>query len=144
MWIAIISALAGFAGMEPLSWAIHKYLMHGPLWVLHKTHHAPDQNSILELNDLFSLFFASCSIGLITWGVRFSKMVPLGFGFGIATYGLVYFILHDIFIHKRLKVVKKVKWNSFFQRLAKAHYIHHQNRKSPESRFFGLLLVKEK
>jgi len=43
--------------MEIISWILHKYLFHGPLWFIHKTHHARTLHSTLELNDKeFGLF----------------------------------------------------------------------------------------
>lgn len=143
MWIASIYALAGFIAMEPISWAIHKYVMHGPLWVIHKTHHQPNAASAFELNDLFSLFFGSCSIALIIYGLEHSSALALGLGSGVAGYGFVYFILHDLFIHKRIGALRKIKLYGPFKRLANAHFIHHQNRKTPKSRFFGLLVARE-
>ena len=29
------------AGMELVAWVTHRYLMHGPLWFLHASHHRP-------------------------------------------------------------------------------------------------------
>ena len=53
--------LAVFAGMELAAWLMHRYLMHGPLWILHASHHRP-RTGRFEANDLFGVFFAVPSI----------------------------------------------------------------------------------
>jgi hypothetical protein len=56
--LAILTFLGTFAIMEFMAWFIHKYIMHGVLWVLHKDHHQKDHDSWFERNDAFFLFFA--------------------------------------------------------------------------------------
>jgi len=58
MFLSIVYITLGFAAMELAGWFIHKYLMHGPLWIIHKTHHRPS-HSFFEWNDLFSVLFGS-------------------------------------------------------------------------------------
>jgi beta-carotene 3-hydroxylase len=36
--------------MEAITWATHKYIMHGLLWYLHKDHHKP-RPGFFEKND---------------------------------------------------------------------------------------------
>lgn len=136
----VLYFLIGFCGMEAASWAIHKYLMHGILWKIHQTHHQK-QKSFFELNDIFSVIFASISIVLIvlgakTWDFRF------WIGLGIAIYGFVYFILHDLMIHSRIKLLRKSE-NWYLQAITKAHQKHHQSNQK-ESESFGLLIVAKK
>jgi beta-carotene 3-hydroxylase len=56
--------LAGFAGMELVAHLMHKYVMHGFLWSLHKSHHQKGKN-FFEKNDYYFLIFATPGILLI-------------------------------------------------------------------------------
>ena len=47
--------LASFAGMELVAWALHKYILHTFLWVIHESHHIP-RNGTFEKNDLVALW----------------------------------------------------------------------------------------
>ena len=93
--------------MEFMAWFSHKYIMHGFLWSLHKDHHKKDHDSWFERNDLFFIFYAIVSMSLvILWG-EYGFWAGLPMALGIFTYGLSYFIVHDIFIHQRFKIFKK-------------------------------------
>ncbi len=130
--------ILGFLGMEVFSWAFHKYLMHGVLWSIHKTHHQK-QLGHFELNDLFSVFFGSIAIILIVFGSG-DFDYRFWIGCGITLYGLVYFILHDILIHRRA-----IKWKRpadyYLDGITRAHRAHHQSNQRDDSVSFGLLLV---
>jgi len=83
--------------MEGVAYLTHKYLMHGPLWFLHRSHHVPHAG-FFERNDLFGLLFALPSIALIDAGVRTgSWMLPVGLG--MTAYGALYFLFHDVVVH---------------------------------------------
>ena len=84
---AIGYALLGFVLMELSGWAIHKYLMHGPLWMIHKTHHKRSE-SFFELNDLFSLLFGGIAVLLIFLGVG-ELDYRFWIGVGISAYGML-------------------------------------------------------
>ncbi|HSF53519.1 MAG TPA: sterol desaturase family protein [Algoriphagus sp.] len=131
----------GFAVMEFSGWFIHKYLMHGPLWMIHKTHHQPSK-SFFELNDLFSILFGSIALLLI-----FSGVDDLDFrfwiGVGISLYGVLYFILHDIWVHRRLKWFDRPK-NPLLKGIFKAHQAHHRTSQKDDAVSFGLFLVPKK
>jgi len=43
--------------MEGATWLIHKYVMHGFLWSLHKDHHDHSTDGPLEKNDYFFVIF---------------------------------------------------------------------------------------
>lgn len=128
----------GFALMEICGWVIHKYLMHGPLWSIHKTHHQPSK-TFFELNDLFSLLFGSIAVVLITLG---SEVFDYRFwmGVGISFYGMLYFFLHDVLIHRRMKWFEKPK-NSFLKGIFKAHQAHHRTNQKEDAVSFGLFVV---
>ena len=127
--------------MELAGWLIHKYLMHGPLWMIHKTHHR-HSDSFFELNDLFSLFFGSIAVVLILAGVQYFDY-RFWIGVGISLYGLLYFILHDIWVHRRLKWFGRPK-NFLLRGIFKAHQAHHQTNKRDEAVSFGLFFFPRK
>lgn len=133
--------LVGFIGMELFSWFFHKHIMHGWLWNIHKTHHTKTKG-FFELNDIFSLIFGSSAIVLILLGLA-NFDYRFWIGVGISLYGFSYFILHDVFIHRRLKFMKKPT-NSYLDAISKAHQDHHKTRKRDGSVSFGLLLVPKK
>lgn len=135
---AIGFILLGFLLMELSGWFIHKYLMHGPLWKIHKTHHQPSK-SFFELNDLFSLFFGSIAIVLIFLGVE-ALDYRFWMGVGISTYGMLYFFLHDVLVHRRLKWFERPK-NSWLMGIFKAHQAHHKTNQKEGAVSFGLFLV---
>jgi beta-carotene 3-hydroxylase len=69
-WLIYLTVfLVVFIGMEGVAWALHRYVMHGFLWVLHESHHRP-RKSWFEMNDLFGFFFTAVSIGLFLAGTQ--------------------------------------------------------------------------
>jgi beta-carotene 3-hydroxylase len=130
--------LAGFALMEIISYLVHRFLFHGVLWNIHESHHKPN-HGLFELNDLFSLFFAAVSIWFIYTGSGdpFSAFY-LGTGLGIAVYGLLYFIIHDLFTHKRFFPIKSE--NRVMRLVRRAHQRHHQDVGEKGQEPYGLFL----
>lgn len=135
---AIGFILLGFVLMELSGWFIHKYLMHGPLWMIHKTHHQPSK-SFFELNDLFSLLFGGIAIVLILLGVE-QLDYRFWIGVGISLYGMLYFILHDVLVHRRLKWLERPKI-LFLLGIFRAHQAHHKTNKKKGAVSFGLFWV---
>ncbi len=130
-----------FILMECITWCTHKYIMHGFLWLLHADHHNKNHNSVLEKNDYFFIIFATPSIALFAIGSFMPNLLFLFFiGLGIFFYGLAYFLVHDIFIHQRLKLFTKTD-NFYFRALRKAHKIHHKHLDKPDGECFGMLFV---
>jgi len=126
--------------MELLSWAMHKYLFHGPLWFIHKTHHQ-QKHSWLEWNDLFSILFASIALWLM-WLGHIALDYRFWFGAGISIYGVIYFIFHDWFIHNRFKSFKTN--NRYLLKIRRAHKIHHKSIERDNAEEFGLLVTEKK
>jgi len=50
----------GFLGIELLAALIHRYLMHGPLWWIHQSHHKSKGG--WEMNDWFAVLFATLGV----------------------------------------------------------------------------------
>ena len=123
----------GFAGMEIFSYLVHRFLFHGVLWRIHQTHHQSNK-FFLELNDVFSLIFAILSIGLMISQNR----VAFPIGLGIALYGLVYFITHDFFTHRRFLPFKST--NKILLAVRAAHQRHHQTTDKSGIEPFGLFV----
>ncbi len=136
--IAII--LGTLAGMEAFSWFIHKYLFHGPLWFIHRSHHQ-QRSGWFEFNDVFSLFFAIISVYLM-WMGRIDLDIKFWVGVGITVYGIIYFIFHDWFIHNRFKSFKTD--NSYLLGIRRAHKIHHKSTEKTPAEEFGLLMASKK
>ncbi len=61
-------------------------------------------------------------------------------GLGILLYGIAYMLVHDIFIHRRLKIFQKPK-NKYLKGILFAHRIHHSNLGKENCEYFGMLFV---
>lgn len=131
---------AGFAGMELGAYALHRWLFHGPLWFVHQTHHAPDhEHGPFEANDVFSLGFAAASMGAM-WAGRHDPLASTAFplGLGVALYGGAYFVLHDLYTHRRFLPFKTE--NRAAQTIRRAHQRHHQTTEKHGFEPYGLFL----
>lgn len=124
--------------MEIFAYATHRWLMHGPGWFLHESHHLP-RNGHFELNDLYAAIFAMPSILLIYLGIHGDLgELALAAGLGVAAYGLIYFVFHDILVHGRLpnRYVSKGK---YMKRIIQAHKLHHAVQSKNGTVSFGFL-----
>lgn len=130
--------LLGFAGMEVVSYLVHRFIFHGLLWKIHQSHHKP-AHGLFELNDIFSLFFSAVSIYLMYRGLGTPlHSTSFALGTGIAIYGVLYFIIHDLFAHKRFVPFKS---DSKIMRLIRsAHQRHHQSVDKEGQEPYGLFL----
>jgi len=138
MWFALAFILAFFF-MEFAAWFTHKFLMHGLFWNLHEDHHQPT-GKLFQKNDLFFLVFAIPSWLCIMLGFMNENYFSVGFGSGIALYGLVYFLVHDVLIHRRFKWFDKTE-NAYFRAIRKAHKVHHKKLFKEDGTCFGMLIV---
>ncbi len=124
--------------MEIFSYLVHRFVFHGVLWRVHRTHHKPNQSPI-EANDVFSLFFAAASMLLMVFAAKprlDSTSFPVGLG--IAVYGFVYFITHDFFTHRRFLPFGSK--NKLLLTIRAAHQRHHQSVEKPGLEPFGLFV----
>jgi len=106
IWLNLFLILFAFCFMEGVAWFTHKYIMHGFLWSWHKSHHEP-RHGIFELNDLFAVVFGSIGASLIIFG-SFEMDYRFYLGLGVSLYGLAYFLVHDVFVHQRKKLLKNI------------------------------------
>lgn len=139
MIFALIT-LATFLTMEGVTWCTHKFVMHGFLWLLHEDHHQPRYQGIFEKNDLFFVIFAIPSIMLFYFGVQGGLNYLFFIGLGILCYGIAYFLVHDVLIHRRFKWFDKTN-NNYLRGLRKAHKIHHKHLGKEDGECFGMLFV---
>jgi beta-carotene 3-hydroxylase len=123
-----------FAAMEAVSYATHRWVMHGRGMAWHASHHAPPRGS-WERNDLFPVCFSIAGFTLfvlVALGVLPDRTWWLAAG--VAAYGLAYLVVHDVFIHRRLGwrrgEGRYVRW------LRRSHRAHHVDGGEP----YGMLL----
>ncbi len=135
--------LAAFTAMEVVAWVAHKYIMHGILWSLHKDHHKKESEGFMEHNDLFFLIFALPGITCLFFGMRNNYNFLFWIGIGITLYGMAYFLIHDIFIHQRLKIFRNSD-NIYFKAIRRAHKVHHKHLGKEDGECFGMLWVSFK
>lgn len=135
-----IIILTTFILMEGATWVIHKYIMHGVLWILHRDHHDHSTEGHFEKNDYFFVIFALPAIALMYFGSLNQFNYLFYIGVGITLYGMAYFIVHDIFIHQRIDLLKNTQ-NSYFLALRRAHKQHHKHLGKEEGECFGFLWV---
>jgi len=137
----IVVFILSFLFMEFIAWFTHKYIMHGFLWNLHEDHHVPNQSDhLFEKNDSFFLIFATPGIILILLGTLFQVPYCLPIGLGITAYGLCYFLVHDVFIHQRIKWFRNTN-NMYFRAIRRAHKVHHKHLIKEDGECFGMLFV---
>jgi beta-carotene 3-hydroxylase len=142
MTTLIIAALVTFCLMEGITWLTHKYVMHGFLWNLHEDHHQPNGH-VFEKNDAFFLIFAIPSWLCIMLGLQHNNFLAAGIGFGIAMYGLAYFIVHEVIIHQRIKWFTRSN-NRYIKSIRWAHKMHHKHLYKQDGESFGMLVVAKK
>jgi len=140
LWLLVF--IAAFFGMEGVAWLLHRYVMHGFLWALHKDHHQGAHRRF-ERNDLFLLIFAAPAVVGLYFGLSTGNPYLLALGAGVSAYGTVYFVLHDIVIHQRLKYFKKLK-HPYLQAARRAHKMHHKHINKNPGESYGMLFFNKK
>ena len=126
--------LAAFAAMEGVSYLTHRFVMHGFGIGLHHSHHEPRHDGF-ELNDLYPMMFSSVAILSFTAGTFLPALRPLVLaGTGITLYGVAYLFVHEIYIHRRIALVRGRY--RFLEWLRSSHRVHHLYGGEP----YGMLL----
>lgn len=125
--------LTAFILMEPVTYLAHRFIFHGFGYGLHHSHHYPP-GRIFERNDVYPLVSALLTMSVIAIGVFVpgcAALIPIGFG--MTVYGVIYFFIHDLMIHRRMPWLKvkraRFRWHYL------AHRVHHLYGGEP----YGLL-----
>ncbi len=134
--VNILLVISATIMMEGVAYYGHKYIMHGMMWSWHKSHHEPHDNTF-EKNDLFAVVFSIPSIVMIFVGLRYAEPL-LYIGLGIALYGFIYFVFHDIIVHQRIKVTLPRR-SAYLKRIIQAHRLHHAVESKEGAVSFGFL-----
>jgi len=141
MWlIPVLIVVIAFLSMEAVAWLTHKYVMHGLLWSLHEDHHKKNPGSFFEKNDYFFLLFAIPGIICLACGIYTPRALLLPVGLGITLYGFAYFLVHDIFIHQRFRLLRNSD-NVYLRGIRRAHKVHHKHLEKEDGECFGMLWV---
>ena len=142
-WLTYIGILSGtFVCMEGVTWLTHRFLMHGPLWYLHEDHHRK-KDGFFEKNDAFFVIFAVPSFLSILFGTLDKMYWLQAIGFGVMSYGVAYFLVHDVIIHQRFKWFARSD-NTYVRAIRWAHKMHHKHLDKQEGESFGMLWVHKK
>jgi len=131
----VVLAAAAFGAMEPITAATHRFVMHGPGMALHRSHHRRHHGR-WERNDAFPVMFAGLVCIALWLGFhepQLGDLVPIGLG--ITAYGAAYALVHDVYIHHRLRWFRE-RHVPGLEHLAAAHELHHRFGGPP----YGMLL----
>ena len=134
--IVLISVI----GMEIFAWVIHKYVMHGPGWGWHESHHR-DTEGIFEKNDLYAVVFSFIAAGFFILGSTGVKWLWY-VGLGLTIYGILYGIVHDGLVHRRLPFPRKAR-GRYLKRLVQAHRLHHAVHSKEGCVSFGFIWAED-
>ena len=139
----ILITLGVYLIMEVITWLTHKYIMHGLLWYLHEDHHQPRYQHTFEKNDAFFVIFAVPCIIMFYYGLIPELNYLFFIALGVFLYGVSYFMVHDVIIHRRFKWFDNIK-SPYLKGLRKAHKVHHKHLGKEDGECFGMLYVPRK
>ena len=91
-------------------------------------------------NDSFFLIFSVPGIIGLLAGMMNNYNFFFWIGLGITVYGFAYFVVHDVFIHQRIKYLRNSD-NVYLRAIRKAHKVHHKHLGKEEGECFGMLWV---
>lgn len=133
--------LIALTAMEAVAWATHRWVMHGPLWVLHRSHHRP-RHGAFEANDLFAVFFAAIAIAMFWLGTDRGWDGLTWAAAGVTGYGVLYALVHDGLVHRRwpFRVVPR---HGYLKGLVQAHRLHHAVNDREGAVSFGFLAPQD-
>jgi beta-carotene 3-hydroxylase len=132
-----LQAAAAFVAMEPVAYAAHRWVMHGPGIGWHESHHRP-RSGPFERNDLYPVTFGALTFAAMAVGAAEPRArALLAVGAGITAYGAAYALVHDGLVHRRIPGVHQAsrRWPTA-ARVARAHRRHHVDRAEP----YGMLV----
>lgn len=132
-------AALGFAAIEFGSAWLHRHLFHGILWRIHETHHRAPRGVHLEWNDLFAMVFGGIPMALMMMAPSVTDSAQFAFGAGMTFYGAIYFVIHDLMVHRRWGAIEPR--GTWIKRVVQGHRVHHQTTKPEGQGPFGLLYL---
>jgi beta-carotene 3-hydroxylase len=135
--VTLLVALATFVLMEPATYAMHRWVMHGRGRGLHLSHHRRGSEGF-ELNDWYPVLFAGLGMLAFATGASIGPLhllVPVSLG--SAAYGAAYVFVHDLYIHRRLPWPAG-EWAPL-ERLKAAHRVHHLFNGEPYGMLFPVV-----
>jgi beta-carotene 3-hydroxylase len=121
---AVLLAVASMVAMEFWAAWVHRVVYHGPLWSIHRSHHRARRDGYVERNDLFVLLHAVAAMALLVGGLLLGSAALTGVGSGVTAYGVLYFLVHDGYIHGRLPL-RVLDRFALARRIKIAHEYHH-------------------
>ena len=125
---------AAFVLMEVVSYAMHRFVMHGRGWPVHADHHTSGGGG-WQRNDLYPASFSALAVVLFTVGlVAPGHWLFTAAGVGMTGYGVAYLYVHELCIHERLTARHAA--GRYAQWLRQMHRIHHLYGGEP----YGMLL----
>jgi beta-carotene 3-hydroxylase len=128
----LLLVVVSFVAMEAVSYAAHRWVMHGVGMVWHRSHHAP-KDGLFEKNDLFPVVFSSVGILLFALGAGGANAL-WWVAIGVTLYGAVYTFIHEVYIHHRLPL--RLPRLAYLEWLRESHRDHHLTGEEP----YGMLL----
>ena len=129
-WAPGLVGAAAFVAMEPVAALLHRRVMHGAGWGLHRSHHLPPRPGA-EANDAYPLMIAGATVATMLAGRLRPRLRPLlWIGSGVTAYGAAYVLVHDLLVHQRLGTAplsdaRYTRW------VAAAHARHHRDAGPP-------------
>ena len=128
----VVLVVGSFLLMELVSYAGHRWVMHGFAMGWHRSHHVPPV-SRFERNDLFPLCFSA--VGVLLFALGSVGWTAFGWvAIGVTAYGASYLFVHEVYIHHRLPI--RVPRLRYLEWLRNSHRVHHQTGAEP----YGMLL----
>ena len=128
-----VAVLASFVLMEIVSYALHRWVMHGFGMAWHRSHHRPLATPHWERNDRFPMVMATLAVILFAVGGG-PQSTLFWCAVGVTAYGAAYVFVHDVYIHERLGFtpprLRYLEW------LRRRHGVHHDRGGEP----YGMLL----
>ena len=123
-YLGLLLFVVTVGAMEVAAILGHKYVMHGPGWFLHKSHHSA-RHGFFEANDWYGVLGAALAISLFWLGVEEQwGSFYVWLAGGITAYGAIYFGFHDIIVHRRIET-GYVPRSAYMKRIVQAHRLHH-------------------
>ena len=136
----ILISLITFLLMEVVTWLTHRYVMHGFGWYFHEDHHQPGYPHAFEKNDFFFVVFAIPCMVIFYFGTLGGINWLFFVALGVFLYGVCYFLVHDVLIHRRFKWFDNTN-NWYLRGLRKGHKMHHKHLGKEHGECFGMLWV---